>query len=79
MRVLVMNSMETEHYAICADAHLLDFVGYRNEITMITMTLALLKSKLHAIKSVQLETEHIPYWQQFALMYRAGREKMDAK
>ncbi|CAO3648430.1 unnamed protein product [Mucor fragilis] len=74
MRVLVMNSMETEHYAICADAHLLDFVGYRNEITMITMTLALLKSKLHAIKSVQLETEHIPYWQQFALMYRAGQQ-----
>lgn len=67
-----MNSMETELYAACTDAHLLDFVGYRNEITMMSMTLALLKSKLHAIKSVDLETEHIPYWQKFALMYRAG-------
>ncbi|CAO0790009.1 unnamed protein product [Mucor circinelloides] len=74
MRVLVMNSIETEHYAICADARLLDFVGYRNEITMISMTLSLLKSKLHAIKSVHLETEHIPYWQKFALMYRTGQE-----
>lgn len=73
MRVLVMNSIETEYFAICADANLLDFVGYRNEITMISMTLSLLKSKFHALKSVQLENEHIPYWQKFALMYRAGK------
>ncbi|CEP16037.1 hypothetical protein [Parasitella parasitica] len=74
MRVLVMNSLETEHYAMCTDGNLLDFVGYRNEITMISMTLSLFKSKLYALKSVQLEKEHIPYWQTFALMYRAGQE-----
>lgn len=73
MRVLVMNSMETEHFAFCTDTNLLDFVGYRNEITMISMTLSLLKSKLYALKSVKLGNELIPYWQKFALMYRAGK------
>lgn len=72
MRVLVMNPLETQYYANCSDAQLLDFVGYRNEISMISMTTAMLKSKLHALKSVQLPTDNLPYWQKFALMYRAG-------
>ncbi|KAI8645188.1 hypothetical protein BD408DRAFT_339163 [Parasitella parasitica] len=69
-----MNGIETEHYATCTDGNLLDFVGYRNEITMISMTLSLFKGKLYALESVQLEKQHIPYWQKFALMYRAGQE-----
>lgn len=73
MRVLVMNSVETEYYSICADTQLLEFVGYRNELSMLSMTLALLKSRLHALKTVSFEVdEKLTECQKFALMYRAG-------
>ncbi|ORE19341.1 hypothetical protein BCV71DRAFT_177805 [Rhizopus microsporus] len=50
-------------------------VGYRNELSMLSMTLTLLKTRLIALKSVNLDTsDNIPAWRKFALMYRAGQE-----
>lgn len=73
MRVLVMNSMETEYYSICSDPQLLDFVGYRNELSMLSMTLALLKNRLHALElPLDVDMNNITYWQRFCLMYRSG-------
>lgn len=73
MRVLVMNGIEMEHYSICADAEYLDFVGYRNELSMLAMTLAILKSRLQALRSTNFVVDdNLPYWQKFALMYRSG-------
>ncbi|GAA5811478.1 hypothetical protein MFLAVUS_004915 [Mucor flavus] len=74
MRVLVMNSMETKYYSICADEQLLDFVGYRNELAMLSMTLALLNNRLHAIKPLDVDVNNITYWQRFCLMYRKGQQ-----
>lgn len=74
MRVLVMNSMETKYYSICADEQLLDFVGYRNELAMLSMTLALLNNRLHAIKPLDVDVNNITYWQRFCLMYRKGKK-----
>lgn len=69
-----MNSAETEYYSICADSQLLEFVGYRNELSMLSMTLALLKSRLHALKTVSFTVdESISEWQKFSLMYRSGK------
>lgn len=74
MRVLVMNRMETEYYSTCTDANLLNFVGYRNELSMLSMTLALITHRLRAIRNttftVNDDTKH---WQKFSLMYRAGK------
>lgn len=76
MRVLVMNRMETEYYSACTNTDLLDFVGYRNELSMLSMTLALLTHRLRAIKNITYTVDdEIKYWQKFSLMYRAGKVK----
>lgn len=68
-----MNNMETAYYRSCHDPKFLDMVGYRNELSMLSMTLTLLKTRLIALKSVNLDTsDYIPAWRKFALMYRAG-------
>jgi hypothetical protein len=73
MRVLVMNDIETEYYAECTDSKLLDFVGYRNELSMIAMTLAFLKIRLQSLKTVNLDNdEHMADCKKFSLMYRKG-------
>ncbi|CAO3697257.1 unnamed protein product [Rhizopus stolonifer] len=75
MRVLVMNSMETACYKDCSNSALLEKVGYRNELSMLSMTLALLKARLFALKSVTLDvSDNIRPWQKYALMYRSGQE-----
>lgn len=73
MRVLVMNALEVQCYLNCSDSVLLDFIGYRNELSMISMVLMLLKNKLHALRSVTLEEENITESQRYALMYRRGK------
>ncbi|KAG1224576.1 hypothetical protein G6F35_003933 [Rhizopus arrhizus] len=75
MRVLVMNSMETAYYANCNDSKFLDMVGYRNELSTLSMILALLKNRLLTLKSVTLDaSDNIPPWQKYSLMYRSGQE-----
>lgn len=74
MRVLVMNGIETQHYSVCADAELLDFVGYRNELSMLSMTLAILKSRSQALKTHRFVVDDsLTYTQKCALMYRSGK------
>jgi hypothetical protein len=73
MRVLVMNDTETEFYMKCTDSKLLDFVGYRNELSMIGMTLQFLKIRLQSLKTVSLsDDKHMADCKKFALMYRRG-------
>lgn len=70
-----MNSMETAYYANCNDSKFLDMVGYRNELSTLSMILALLKNRLLALKSVTLDTsDNIPPWQKYSLMYRSGKK-----
>lgn len=73
MRVLVMNALEVQYYHGCTDTTLLDFVGYRNELSMISMVLMLLKSKLYALNSVTPDIDNMTECQRFALMYRKGK------
>jgi hypothetical protein len=75
MRVLVMNSLEIEYHHDCTQSKYLDFVGYRNELSMISMTMALLQSRIQNITSVSLDKSNLKEWQTFALMYRAGKGK----
>lgn len=57
----------------CTDGKLLDFVGYRNELSMIGMTLTFLKIRLQALKVVNFnEDDRITDCKRFALMYRRG-------
>lgn len=74
MRVLVMNRLETQYYSTCTDAKLLDFVGYRNELSMLSMTAGLLSYRLRNLRSVQYTIDDsMEYWHKFSLMYRAGK------
>ncbi|KAI8378000.1 uncharacterized protein BYT42DRAFT_496811 [Radiomyces spectabilis] len=62
------------YYSSCNDSQLLSFVGFRNELAMLSTTRALLQSRLQAIKSVALDRQNATWWQKFALMYRDGQE-----
>lgn len=77
MRVLVMNSLETKFYSNCRDAKFLDFVGYRNELSILSMTSGLLNYRLRVLRNVQFNTDdNMAYWQKFSLMYRGGQENI---
>ncbi|KAI8985972.1 hypothetical protein BDB01DRAFT_721138 [Pilobolus umbonatus] len=54
---------------------LLDHVGYRNEISMLTMTANLLKSRLYSLNSLTFtENDDMKEWNKYSLMYRRGQE-----
>lgn len=74
MRVLVMNALEIQCYYNCTDTALLDFVGYRNELSMISMVLMLLKNKLFALNSVKIDEENMTECQRYAVIYRKGKD-----
>ncbi|KAI8875039.1 SET domain-containing protein [Backusella circina FSU 941] len=74
MRVLVMNTLELEYYFKCTQSEYLDFVGYRNELSVILTITTILKSRLRNITSISLDKDNHKEWQTFALMYRAGQE-----
>ncbi|KAI8363823.1 hypothetical protein EDC96DRAFT_511847 [Choanephora cucurbitarum] len=75
MRVLVMNSMETKFYSKCTEGSLLDFIGYRNEIMALNVTISLLQGRLSALKTVVFKDESsLTSWQKYALMYRKGNQ-----
>ncbi|KAI8979311.1 hypothetical protein BDF20DRAFT_868834 [Mycotypha africana] len=75
MRVLVMNSVEMEHYKQCTNPRFIEFIGYRNELCMLSMTLQVLETKLRAIQSVDLKKDNLRDSQKFALMYRKGDKR----
>ncbi|KAI7851658.1 hypothetical protein BDC45DRAFT_445119 [Circinella umbellata] len=71
-----MNELELSCYLKCTDSSLLDFVGYRNEITMLNTINALLQARLMAIRKFSVDTTHITSWQKYAILYRQGQEKL---
>ena len=73
MRIMVMNELELSCYLDCTDSSLLDFVGYRNEISMLNTINALLQARLMAIRNFSADTKHITSWQKYAIMYRQGK------
>ncbi|KAI9263181.1 hypothetical protein BDA99DRAFT_509528 [Phascolomyces articulosus] len=76
MRIMVMNELELSNYLNCTDASLLDFVGYRNEITMLNTVNALLQARLIAIRNFSLNCSNLTPWQKYAMMYRQGQENL---
>jgi hypothetical protein len=73
MRVFVMNGAELAHYADCSNPGALDFVGFRNELAMLSVTTALLQSRVFAMKGDQLNRNNPTWWQKYALIYRDGK------
>ncbi|KAI8890858.1 hypothetical protein K501DRAFT_167310 [Backusella circina FSU 941] len=69
-----MNTLELEYYFKCTQSEYLDFVGYRNELSVILTITTILKSRLRNITSISLDKDNHKEWQTFALMYRAGQE-----
>lgn len=72
MRVLMMNPLEVKYYANCSDSTLYEFIGYRNELAMLNMTIALLQNRLLAIQKLSVDRTHLKPWQRFIFMYRDG-------
>ncbi|KAL1932934.1 hypothetical protein VTP01DRAFT_8612 [Rhizomucor pusillus] len=73
MRVLMMNPLEVKYYANCSDSTLYEFIGYRNELAMLNMTIALLQNRLLAIQKLSVDRTHLKPWQRFIFMYRDGQ------
>ncbi|ORZ24753.1 hypothetical protein BCR42DRAFT_317551 [Absidia repens] len=71
-----MNDAELHHYSNCTDSNRLNFVGFRNELAMLSVTNQLIQSRIFAMNSVQLNRDHPTWWQKYALMYRDGQEKL---
>ncbi|KAI7900357.1 uncharacterized protein BX663DRAFT_439793 [Cokeromyces recurvatus] len=52
----------------------LDFVGYRNELSMISMILGLLNTRLITLTTTSIMGDDLTDCQRYALMYRKGQE-----
>ncbi|KAI9472414.1 MAG: hypothetical protein EXX96DRAFT_354937 [Benjaminiella poitrasii] len=73
MRVVVMNNIEVDYYKDCKDPAFLNFVGYRNELSMISMILALLNTRMIALTSSPITNKNLSSCEKYALMYRKGQ------
>ncbi|KAI9319676.1 hypothetical protein BX666DRAFT_1915131 [Dichotomocladium elegans] len=75
MRVLVMNPIETQYYAECTNASEFDFIGYRNELAMLSTVQKLLQSRLMNVNNCPADRNAAATaWQRYALMYRDGQQ-----
>ncbi|KAI8340520.1 hypothetical protein BC941DRAFT_348088 [Chlamydoabsidia padenii] len=71
-----MNGVELAHYEHCSDPHALEFVGFRNELAMLSVTTGLIQSRVFAMKNDQLNRVNPTWWQKYALIYRDGQENL---
>lgn len=67
-----MNPLEVAYYANCSDPTLYDFIGYRNELAMLNMIIALLQSRLLTIQRLSIDRTNLKPWQRYVFMYRDG-------
>ncbi|KAI8100068.1 uncharacterized protein BX664DRAFT_255930 [Halteromyces radiatus] len=71
-----MNDTELFHYRDCTDSDRLDFISYRNELAMLSVTTILLQSRVLALKNDVINRDTPTWWQRYALIYRDGQERL---